>query len=273
MAKPNYETKRENKLIGLEIEFYGVHFQRVVNKLKTAGINVEWMGYTHQTTTGWKLVYDVSVNPTDCGTPRGGLELVSPPLNAEDMERQLKIVTATLDNIGAKVDKTCGVHVHHEIDDLKFKNIQNIYSLYYRHQNGIEEFMPKSRRNSRWCRRLDRDLVEDINNSNSIREIQLKTRDRYKCINFTSYVKYGTIEFRQHSGSTDFDKIWNWIMITQAVVHSAKEYGNKTIKLDLPASYNETMQFNKESGIFKTQLGVYMRDRKRELKRKYEQTA
>ena len=44
---------------------------------------------------------------------------------------------------------------------------------------------------------------------------------RYCKVNLKSFRRHGTIEFRHHSGSTDFEKISNWIILTQAIVERA----------------------------------------------------
>lgn len=273
MEKVNYASKRADKLIGLEIEFFGVHYQTVVTELNNAGVAVSYKGYTHVVTHGaWKLVTDVSVTGKDTGLGKG-LELVSPPLTMDQMDAQMKIISEVFNRIGAKVDKTCGVHVHHEIDDLNAEHVKNVYKLYNKHIETIDGIMPKSRRSesrNSYCKPLDASLIQRIDNATSIQEIQSVAWDRYYTINFTSYVKYGTIEFRQHSGSYDYAKIMNWIRITQAVVATAK--AKKTIK-PLSEKANPTMTFNKEIGTFGTAQGIYVRDRKAELRKKYKEVA
>jgi hypothetical protein len=269
----NATVKRADKLIGLEIEFFGVHYQTVVTELNNAGVAVSYKGYTHVVTHGaWKLVTDVSVTSTGTGAGKG-LELVSPPLTMDQMDAQMKIISEVFNRIGAKVDKTCGVHVHHEIDDLNAENVKNIYKLYNKHIETIDGIMPKSRRSESrngYCKPLDATLINRIENATSIQEIQSIAWDRYYTINFTSYVKYGTVEFRQHSGSYDYTKIMNWIRITQSLVATAKE--KKTVK-PLSEKANKTVTFNKEIGIYHTVQGVYIRDRKAELRKKYKEVA
>jgi hypothetical protein len=61
--------------------------------------------------------------------------------------------------------------------------------------------------------------MEDINNI---------FRTRYIKLNLQSYVKYGTIEFRQHSGTIEFEKMYNWILLTQQMVEAGKTPVQKT---------------------------------------------
>src|SRR5690625_2847334 len=279
VAGPRVETEREHKTIGIEIEFFGVHKDTVITALRRAGIEVAWMGYTHRVVRHWKLVTDVSV--TGAGTGVGkGLELVSPPLTEAQMTVELKVVCEVLEQIGAKVDRTCGVHVHHDIDDLTVENVKNIYKIYDKHELAIEAIIPRSRRGfsmNRYCRKITGELLDRVLSFNTIKGIA-KNTDRYYTINMQSYVKYGTVEFRQHSGSTDYTKLINWIKITQAIVATAKR--KKKIN-PLPASVKSLssmeMALIKELSLTGTEQSAYYFDRKktfRELnKQAYERAA
>src|SRR5690625_1344727 len=126
VAGPRAKTGREERTMGIEIEFFGVHYQRVVDAMNAAGIRTVWGRYTHEVMAHWKVVTDSSVTSAGTGTGNG-LEIVSPPLTEEGMTEELKKVCEVLEQIGARVDRTCGVHVHHDIDDLTVENVKNIY--------------------------------------------------------------------------------------------------------------------------------------------------
>lgn len=272
----NVVTGREEKKIGVEIEFFGVNYRTVISALKRVGVNIaDWSGYTHAVVPQWKLVYDASVTSTGTGLSNG-LELVSPPLKMHEMEAQLEKVMEVLNGLGAKVDRSCGIHVHHEIDDLNVNHIKNIYKLYKKHENHINLLMPASRRQSAeqrgYCRAISNTEMAKIELAETIEQIRYAQETRYRVINFQAYVKYGTIEFRQHSGSTDFRKLMNWIRITQSLVASAKQA--KTVKPMTEAQRKrETEVFNKEVGISYTAQGLYSRDRKAEIKKTEEERA
>lgn len=266
----NVVTGREEKRIGVEIEFFNVFVDSAINALRNAGLQVaDYRGYTHATMAQWKITYDASVTSTGTGVGHG-LELVSPPLTMEQMEVQLEKALTALNELGAKVDRTCGIHVHHEIDDLNLDHIKNIYRIYSKHQEHISDLMPLSRRGSQsYCGEMKAWEMEAMERTESINDLQCTMSQRYRNINFKSYIKYGTIEFRQHSGSTDFEKIMNWIRITQALVATAKN--KKTIKpLSASAKKRATEAFNKEVGLEYTIQGLYSRDRKKELKQAIE---
>jgi Putative amidoligase enzyme len=272
----NVVTGREAKRIGIELEFFGVHYRTVIAELTRAGINVSYEGYTHRVMNSWKLVTDVSVTGTGTGLNKG-LELVSPPLTSAEMEVQLKTISEVLNRIGAKVDRTCGTHVHHEIDDLTVDHIKNIYRIYTKHEEHINELMPASRRQAYnaprgYCLGISPTEMTKIEAATTIEQIRYAQETRYRVINFQAYVKYGTIEFRQHSGSIDFTKLFNWILITQSLIASAKK--KKQIKpMSESAKKRATEAFNKEVGIEYTIQGLYSRDRKKELKKAAERRA
>jgi hypothetical protein len=266
----NVVTGREAKKIGIEIEFFGVNYRQVIAELRAAGLAVaDWAGYTHAVVPQWKITSDVSVTGTNTGLGKG-LELVSPPLTMEQMDVQLKTAMEVLNRLGAKVDRTCGVHVHHEIDDLKVQDIKNIYKIYNKHQNHINSLMPASRRQAHndngYCRAISPSEMAEIEEATTIQQIGWAQTSRYRVINFQSYVKYGTVEFRQHSGSTDYTKLINWVRITQSLVAAATRV--KEVKPLTEAQKNrETQAFSREVGLVYTLQGIYSRDRKAEIKK------
>lgn len=266
-GKPQVEIERTTKTSGVEIEFFGTTREAVKAAIEAKGLQVEiegWAG-TKRFRGAWKLTTDASVTSTGTGIGRG-LELVSPPLTIAEMERQLKLVCEALNECNAKVDRSAGVHVHHHIDDLNLNQIKNIYRIYDKHQASIDEFFPKSRRGSqRYVGSMTEYDMEKVEAATSIHEL-VRGTERYRNVNFQSYVKYGTIEFRQHAGSTDFEKIFNWVLISQMIVTAATK--KKSIR-KLGESVNKTMAFNKEIGIYATRQGGFFRDRKKELRKLY----
>lgn len=206
--------------IGVEIEFFGVSYTNVITSLRQEGIQVSYEGYTHQVMEGWKLVTDSSVTSRGTSLNRG-LELVSPILYGDEGLDQLERVLAVLKRIGACVDKTCGVHVHHDVADYSVENFISLHNLYSNHQKGINSVLPRSRRTQSrniYCKPLT-SSIEYIQNAQSIRQVAQQMGTRYLVLNSQSYVKYGTIEFRQHSGTIEFDKIEAWIVLTHCMVN------------------------------------------------------
>ena len=210
--------------IGVEIEFFGVNYSKVIEAFKQTDIKVEWCGYTHRHTSYWKLVTDSSVTYSGTGV-FNGLELVSPILKGDDGLDELEKVLEVLNSLGAKVDKTCGLHVHHDISDYEVENLISIHNFYYKFQRAIDKFLPKSRRNSssQYCKRIPASRIKKIQNAVDFHDVfAALDNNRYLTLNAQAYLRHGTIEFRQHSGTTDFEKIESWIIFTHAIVNYCK---------------------------------------------------
>ncbi len=52
---------------------------------------------------------------------------------------------------------------------------------------------------------------QKIKNATSLQSIERFLGSRYFKINPKSYARHNTIEFRQHSGTVEFEKISNWV--------------------------------------------------------------
>lgn len=74
---------------------------------------------------GWTVKYDSSIR---AGRGRQGAEIVSPVLKGADGLRQIKAVCQTLNQLGARVNRSCGLHVHvgYEHDMTKIQRLTNL---------------------------------------------------------------------------------------------------------------------------------------------------
>ena len=79
--------------------------------------------------------------------------------------------------------------------------------------------------NKKLIKKLRKGTLVDINKDyvRSIRDIAYAMDTRYMTVNLQSYVKYGTIEIRQHGGTTDFEKMEAWIILMYQLLDVAKQ--------------------------------------------------
>lgn len=199
------------RTFGIEIEAYHPSnpaiIRDVVEGINALGINCECQGYNHNDLVGmWKIVSDSSL--------RGAytFELVSPILKGEDGFEQITKVCSVLNELGVRVNRSCGLHVHHNAADLTEAQINSAFASYRSNESLIDSIMPVSRRanDNCYCR--------------SLRNISISSwkSDRYFKLNYRAYLRHNTIEFRQHSGTTNSDKIINWIKLTQLILINGK---------------------------------------------------
>jgi hypothetical protein len=208
---------------GVEIEMFNVGRERLVSELRAAGIAIEAEGYNHTTRAHWKIVDDGSVRGSDA------LELVSPVLRGADGLEQLRKVCATLKRLNAKINRTCGLHIHFGTDDFRDDSRvwKNLFHNYATLEPLIDGFMPASRRanNNTYCRSLRvHGLAGKLDRATTLQELEraVTGASRYFKVNVQAYWRHRTVEFRQHSGSIEFEKISNWLHFLARMIEFSK---------------------------------------------------
>lgn len=201
-----------NRRFGIEIEAYNCTRERLARELREAGIEVSVESYNHNTRPHWKLVTDSSLNGNDT------FELVSPILEGEAGLRELERVCWVLDLCDVKVNESCGLHVHIDAAGFNMETWRNL-ALSYKHlEPVIDKFMPVSRRNNRYCVGLKHVSDERIRTAETVDELKDLIGDRYHKVNLEAYSRHKTVEFRQHSGTTNFTKMRSWILFLHKMV-------------------------------------------------------
>lgn len=218
---------------GIEMEMVGsishaAIAQRIREAFQNAGINhtctaTGWQqnrdGANH---TMWIVKTDSSIS-TLSNYPFQ-VEVVSPVLKGTDGFKALRIVTDVL-NTCAKVNSSCGLHIHHGINAME--DLRRLVKAWFRLEEALFQIVPESRKNNRYCQRwaawyhapviTDDETVRDWHNRH--------IAERYSALNLESYWIRGTVEFRFHSGTIDYDKIVNWTVATQALVDLSLQGG------------------------------------------------
>lgn len=199
---------------GIELEC-GVNYRRVI---ESDSVNFYYAGYTHATSTRFKFVTDSSVNV-------GGesIECVSPILKTDkDGFATVKKVCDALNAQDAKVNKSCGYHVHIGAADMPDSQYVNIFRNYQKIEAAVDRMMARSRRGScRWCKSLAGHDFSDCRNKRDV--CHVLHGDRYHKVNPVAYDRHQTVEFRQHQGTTDYTKITNWVKFLVALCEYSRE--------------------------------------------------
>ena len=233
-----------DRTFGVEMEIIHESESKIRTAIRNAGVECEIEGYNHDTRTHWKIVSDASVD--------GGFEVVSPVLKDRSGLDELEKVCNALVNAGARIKKCCGLHVHLGTDDFKtdIRVWKNLYKNYAALERTIDSFMPPSRRHNQYCRSMRVcDWNAKIESAANLRMLEdaVTGGSRYFKLNSQSYWRHKTVEFRQHSGSVEFEKVRNWILFCARFVefsrHNTVETGRKTelkkfLDTDLVNYYN-----------------------------------
>ena len=250
---------QQNATFGIEIEFKtDRRSAEIAAALNDAGIRTVAEHYNHQSRDHWKVVTDASVS--------GGLELVSPILPyGEEAFAQIETVSRVLIRLGVRVDRQCGLHVHHGAEGMTDTQIAKTVAIYAKFETAIDRMMPTSRRGrgNIYCNTLNirgtwKDSVAAINACRTRDELLALLPSRYVKVNVQSLLRHGTIEFRHHSGTVEATKIVSWVKMTRAIL----ERGTKTTRVFIREDKPDVARFR---GIIGKELSGYFRSRARHL--------
>lgn len=198
---------------GIELEVAtSKNWYEVVAALQNAGISAEYSSYGSAVNENdWKVQPDASIN---------GWEIVSPPLY--DTEELKTVVHVLRKELKVRCNHKTGLHIHHDINDFNLNQIKNLYRLYDKYEpNAIKSIINPSRITSQYCNPI-KPLMEKVVSASTIEGFKKAQTGRYYNLNNKAYVKYGTIEFRHHQGTTDINEILAWVELTHQMVATAE---------------------------------------------------
>lgn len=213
MRRLHPEFDIDGLTFGVEIECYNAPVRPLINAVTSRGVGIDYAGYDHRDRTdSFKLVTDSSIHGDQ------PIECVSPILKGNKGEAQLEKVCDALHSIGARVNISCGLHIHFAASKLTDEHYVNIFKNYQKVEQVIDMFMPVSRRgnNSQWCGSL---RSYDFSTCMTKRDVnRTLSFNRYHKVNADAYTRHQTIEFRQHSGTTDYSKIIMWVKFLRDLI-------------------------------------------------------
>tara|TARA_Y100001972_G_scaffold119578_1_gene161029 strand:+ start:496 stop:1551 length:1056 start_codon:yes stop_codon:yes gene_type:complete len=230
------------RTFGIEMEFVGASIELVVQTLNQV-VDCHFEGYTHRTTSHWKVVTDGSLpNYSTCG------EIVSPVLKGVEGVEQLRKVCDALDTIeGIKVTRDCGLHIHLGVEDLTVAQVQKVYERYADFEAQIDLIMPRSRRNNRWCYSISSNVRSAKGRTS--KSSLARAFGKYHKVNLANLTTYGTIEFRHHSGTLNFRKIVNWLSFLQAFVETSRKLQTRTKRPSKQRAYHTLRTLLENNGL------------------------
>lgn len=204
---------------------FGVEIECLVPRLAMCqsaarhNVPIRYEGYNHaDNSTYYKFVSDSSIRGRD------PIECVSPVLSSDGGGfESLGACCRAINEAGARVNGSTGLHVHIGAQRLTERAYVNVFANYQRLERVIDSFMAPSRRGDgcRWCASLRR---FDYGGCQGRQDVAARMGDRYYKVNPCSYARHKTIEFRQHQGSTDFEKISHWVRFCARLVQWSKNH-------------------------------------------------
>ena len=270
---------KSNRTYGVEVEFISHISQVTVANLlnnKFRGTEFRGESYNHSTVPYWKVITDSSVNSRNHSY---GLEIVSPILKGKkDLKMLAKILDFMEANENFDVNRTCGIHVHVDVNDATANQIANCVKLYSKQSEYIDAILQPSRRADgsngiQWARNAyDRMGFERGDNTSlwNVIDTELSRYEgestlstinclcsamggRYNSVNLNAYRKYGTVEYRQHGGSLNAEKVCNWVVFVTNLTDRACK-ANKIMKTE--TTFEKTFGCSKQLKKFASERAV-----------------
>jgi len=230
-------TAMTNRTFGVELEILipaGKTRAGIAQEVRRAtGINMREERYGHTVPTAWKITTDASV-----GYDNG--EVVSPILTGDDGIEQARKVADALKAAGCTVNAACGFHVHVFAGDLSVDQLRKLAVNFVHSETAMDAIMPLSRRaDTNQYVQSNRSgfggVTENEKINNAIKAFELANTksllikrvssngnsgdgSRFRKLNFHALNRQPTVEFRQHAGTVESEKVVNWVRLCVAMV-------------------------------------------------------
>ena len=216
-----------------------------------------------------------------------GIEYVTGVLKGDVGIQQLKNICRALREEDVRVDRSCGVHIHigNTIFNRRFSIM--LLKLCKQIEDDVYAIMPSSRKSNSYCKLLP-DSISGMNFHNYRKTLGDFTQgvpinkeynkkkhhpgghynsQRYYWVNLTNCSAATgpeTVEFRPHSATIDFDKIYNWLLICMSIVSFAENYQRRIITSEFSSKGHITLQEVLQRGLNKRlydRVWTYCNDR------------
>lgn len=191
----------------------------------------------------WKVVHDSSIvaerliqginYPADESYK---IEIVSPILNYSNIE-SLKEIIKRLEEKGAMVNNSCGIHIHLDAMPHNPNTLKNLVNIIASKEHLIHKALQIPKERLRYCKKVNNNLIEMINKEKpkSITELAdiwykdypydnrniHRNHSRYRGLNLHSTFTKGTVEFRLFNATLNPTEIKSIIQFCMAVNHQA----------------------------------------------------
>lgn len=147
-----------------------------------------------------------------------GNEFKSFPANGDLLLKNIHLITRYLKDAGGVVNRTCGLHVHIDMRDIKKVKRARIIKAWMALESVFTGMVSDSRVDGEYTRYLAKYAKEKGDRAHIFNE-----RGGRSSLNASAIRKHGTFEFRLHQGSLNAIKIKNWCLLLLSFVETFKD--------------------------------------------------
>ena len=237
----------KNQRFGVEIEMTGITrataAKVIAGHFHTTATHVGG-GYDAYTVRGedgrqWNLVRDQSI---DRRNSRGytdrheySVEMVTPICKYDDITTIQEIVRK-LRTAGAKVNDSCGIHVHVDASQHDVRTLRNLVNIMASKEDLLYKALDVEVERERYCKKVDMNFLEKLNKKKPKEMRDLEdiwyegygynrhahyNNSRYRALNLHSVFTKGTVEFRLFNSTLHAGEVKSYIQLCLAINNQA----------------------------------------------------
>jgi hypothetical protein len=202
------------------------HLDTAIRGVAQIPLSQRGAGYYHSSGETWDVKTDSSC----------GWEVASPAMTMNERGEceELQRVTNALANLHPRIDRSCGLHVHVDLSDFVWEDMQRLISLWARYEPFFFQLTPPSRWTNQYCRPVCRarwsqqpnsvwGQTSQAINAPDERAFNMYARNLGRlALNMSHWFTAARVEFRLGAGTVDYEKIRNWVLVLLALVQRVK---------------------------------------------------
>lgn len=227
----NVERCKNLRFIGLEFELENVG----VLAVRTVIAKVEQEKALYNFHKFWRTTSDGSLR-------NNGIEIISlRGLSTQNLVEALEALELAFKHYfkpGIEISSRCSLHLHYNVWDYTLEELRSLILVYTMVESALYA-VSGNRRDNIFCipnSKMHRNYWSYLFSSASKKRSKKAEWDilsshyqKYSGLNLRPIHEYGTIEFRQHAGTTDLTEVKSWIQIINEIcetsrIHTWKEW-------------------------------------------------
>lgn len=250
----------------------------IMRSVRPFGVEIECQYHDHDDAQDAQREMPKGMNCGTDGSINGnGLEFRTPVISGEKGEKFIVDACDNLKRHNFSVDISCGLHVHIDANDLpktpinnrrEFEALKGLFLFYMVYEDVLLSFLPKSRRQSRYCLPLRDDYnIREILQAQSVNDLdkiwyrvttkvsirahkkRKKHDSRYHGINMHTLFAFRHLEIRYHSGTINPQKILEWANLHATIMDRIFENAGNINYSNLVKS-NSALDINQKTTEF-----------------------
>ncbi|MCL2213486.1 MAG: amidoligase family protein [Oscillospiraceae bacterium] len=209
----------------------------------------------------WQIMKDASIYREARGGQSASdlysVELVTPICHYDDIER-IQDIVRKLREKGAKVNSSCGIHVHVDAASHTPQTLRNIVNIMASKEELLYKALQVKVNREHYCKKIDTRFLDELNRVRPRSQEQLSriwyngsygggryNETRYHGLNLHSVFNKGTVEFRLFNSTLHAGEVKSYVQLCLAISNQALQQKS--------ASYSRTQSTN-EKYTFRTWL-------------------